>query len=519
MKSAKQNASTELYTQLRRLSWNQLWDQEVLRFNQASPRDRMSRVSVVRAVGVLAAESSSPKPRELAIPWLRRLLEDPEEKVRRYAIVALSKLNAGPEEETALVALLQRAVSPRERLAVEETLSKIGGTTTLESLTSNVLPAGIEQRVKATLARQEEPSSVRIDRRIPPLSEVQIHLRCRRGLEQILRGEVEDLIRNQGLVRVSEVHTGLVSLTPLVPITLAQLYTLRCFSTVGFALGTVANVDTPAGVDALVARITSPIAQNILHTLTQGKIRYRIEFVGEIQRKESVQRIADGIYARCPDLLNDPRQAPWTVVLYRTGSHCSIELTPRIAPDPRLGYRLGDVSAASHPPLAAALARVSGKSPGEIVWDPFCGSGMELVERAMLGGVVRVFGSDLDPEAIQIAQENFAAAKLPSNNATFGVADFRDFTKIPGLSVDSVSLIVTNPPMGRRVRIGSLHTLMREFFQVAATVLKPGGRLIFPNPLQWDNPHPALRLQYRQVVDMGGFDCRIEKYVKLPGQG
>jgi tRNA G10 N-methylase Trm11 len=73
--------------------------------------------------------------------------------------------------------------------------------------------------------------------------------------------------------------------------------------------------------------------------------------------------------------------------------------------------------------------------------------------------------------------------------------------------------------MGRRVQVESLRGLIRDLFQVSAEVLCPGGRLIFPNPLQLENPHPELRLQYRQTVDMGGFDCAIEKYVKLAPKG
>jgi len=26
---------------------------------------------------------------------------------------------------------------------------------------------------------------------------------------------------------------------------------------------------------------------------------------------------------------------------------------------------------------------------------------------------------------------------------------------------------------------------------------------------------PSLKLQYRQVIDLGGFDCRLEMYLKL----
>jgi len=76
-----------------------------------------------------------------------------------------------------------------------------------------------------------------------------------------------------------------------------------------------------------------------------------------------------------------------------------------------------------------------------------------------------------------------------------------------------VDLVITNPP-GTRVPIRNLRELISELLAVAAAVLKPGGRLVFVNPVRMENPHPLLALQSRQTVDMSGFDCRMEVYVK-----
>ena len=65
-----------------------------------------------------------------------------------------------------------------------------------------------------------------------------------------------------------------------------------------------------------------------------------------------------------------------------------------------------------------------------------------------------------------------------------------------------------------RVPIHNLRQLISDLFAVAALVLKPGGRLVFVNPLRTEDPHPLLKLQYRQLVDMSGFDCRMEMYIK-----
>jgi 23S rRNA G2445 N2-methylase RlmL len=217
----------------------------------------------------------------------------------------------------------------------------------------------------------------------------------------------------------------------------------------------------------------------------------------------------------CPDILNDPQKAPWSMDLLPAGNGISVELRPKLTPDPRFTYREADIRAASHPPLAASMARLGGRVNHEIVWDPFCGSGLELIERARLGGVESIYGTDLSHDAIAIARANFAAAKVKAVPLKFACCDFRDYAKVEGLGPESVTLIITNPPMGRRIRVRDMRGLFGDLFAVAAAVLKPGGRLVFANPLRMEPLDPSLQLKYRKVIDLGGFNCRLEMYLKL----
>jgi 23S rRNA G2445 N2-methylase RlmL len=219
-------------------------------------------------------------------------------------------------------------------------------------------------------------------------------------------------------------------------------------------------------------------------------------------------------YALCPEILNDPSRAPWTIAVHPAEDGATAELVPHLTPDPRLYYRVGDVPAASHPPLAACMARMAGPLCDAVIWDPFCGSGLELIERALLGGVRQVHGTDLSPGALAISRRNFDAAKLPGVQAQFTQADFRDFARIPGLGPETVDLVISNPPMGRRIRIPDLHGLIADMMAVAATVLKPGGQLIFPNPVTINVPPRGLRKVSGQWVDLGGFDCLLEHHQK-----
>jgi tRNA G10 N-methylase Trm11 len=162
------------------------------------------------------------------------------------------------------------------------------------------------------------------------------------------------------------------------------------------------------------------------------------------------------------------------------------------------------------------MARLAGWQENEIIWDPFCGSGLELVERTLLGGVRSVFGTDLSDQAIDIARRNFAAAHPGFNGACFSCSDFRDFARSENLASRGLTLIITNPPLGRRVPIRNLRGLFDDIFAVAAKVLAPGGRLVFTNPFHMESPQPTLKLVTRQAVDLGGFECRLELYRKLP---
>lgn len=510
----------ELYRKLRTLSCEALWRDEVPRFDQSPPEVRIKRVAIIRAVGSVFSRFGNAKQRSEARSWLIHLLKDPSEKVRRYAITALPKLGSGPTEEQALLSLLQATTIEREKKFIGQALEKIGGATTL-NVVSGVRGSLLqtEQKVKASLARRQNPSVIRMDRPLFELSGLRIHLHCRKGLEEILHDEVKEYIAKHRKFRVIEVRRGLVALKPVAPFSLENIYTLRCFATAGFFLGRVQTSNPAASVDALASLIASPLSQTILKTFTEGSIRYRLEFVSRGHQRGTVRLLSQRAYAICPDILNDPQRAPWSMDMIPEAHGLSIELRPKLTPDPRFTYRAEDFRAASHPPLAASMARLGRGGNQEIVWDPFCGSGLELIERARLGGVRHLYGTDLNPDAMEMCRTNFTAANLKGLPLTLACCDFRDYAKAEGLGPGSLTLILTNPPMGRRIRIPDIRGLFKDLFDVASIVLKPGGRLIFANPLRIEPSDSSLILEYRRTVDLGGFNCRLEGYRKLASDG
>jgi|GEM_PF-113179 len=535
----------DLYKQLRDLPKEQLWTQEVARFDAASPRERMEGVALIRAVGMIFSRFGTDEEKEAVRAWLITLLKDPQEKIRRYALAALPKIGAGAEAEMEMLSLLKEGAQEREKKHLGRALEKVGGVATLAVIeeSGGALPGITELKVKAAVSRRENPGAVKMEALLPLEDGMRIFLRCRKGLEGFVLEEAEEVLSSD-VFDIERMEPGCVTLRPKKPFSLAMLYKLRCFATVGFSLGTVdagpsaqSDIQKSRWVESLARCIGSTCARSIMLEGTEGAARYRLEFAGLGHQRGMVRQVIDRAYELSPEILNDSRQSLWSVdvipvagggsgggsAAYRK-SMASVELRPRLYPDPRLAYRQDDIAAASHPPLAACMVRLAevgkgaspeGREVQEVIWDPFCGSGLELIESALRGGVDTAYGTDLDDKAIEVARANFAAARLEQTNGIFTVCDFRDARREAEIAAGSISLMISNPPLGRRVRIPDMKGLFADFYTAAARALRIGGRLVFVNPLRTGPEDPSLKLEFQKTVDLGGFNCRLEMYRKV----
>jgi tRNA G10 N-methylase Trm11 len=139
------------------------------------------------------------------------------------------------------------------------------------------------------------------------------------------------------------------------------------------------------------------------------------------------------------------------------------------------------------------------------------GSGVELIERALAGPHARLYGSDTEERALDAARANFAAAGVKDV-----VVELADATKH---APAGTNLIVTNPPMGRRVaRDGTLGLLLERFVDHAADILPAGGRLVWLSPLGARTTARAAARGFSVTmdteVDMGGFRARLQRFVR-----
>ena len=136
------------------------------------------------------------------------------------------------------------------------------------------------------------------------------------------------------------------------------------------------------------------------------------------------------------------------------------------------------------PRLARAAANLARIHPGDIVVDPFVGTGSLLIECARLGG--RVWGIDRDSTMVRGALANFARAGLSP-----GVMVVDDAERAAGTAgLGSVGAVVTDPPYGRASASGGEppNELIRRVLRAWASRVRPLGRIVLivpggPDPL------------------------------------
>ena len=467
---------------------------------EAIPQAQDSALArLIAALGALGRRDDAARTRVIAI-----LADDgASARARKAAAVALGKIG-GDDARAALIAYWDRGeLAPDARRAAAEALGKVGGDDAIARLRATgdggTPDAELERRRARALLMAERDatrgvaSEVAMD--VAPPRPVRVIARCRAGLEDLLSDE----LRDAGLAP-RQAGRGEVAVDLDRP--LATLWRARTLLGAGLV---VPLPRTESFAIAIAEALTADDTIALLGALTRGPIRWRLDFAEGGHRRAVVWETAREVAARRPALVNDPTATTWDVVADERAAR--LELRPRRFDDTRFAYRVRDVPAASHPTIAAALALTAGTHDDDVVWDPFVGSGVELVERARLGPFARLIGSDLDPRALDAARANLDAAGL---HAELVAADARVYAP-PG-----VTLVITNPPFGRRLR-GDAPELLEAFATHAADALAPGGRLVWISPVPRRTERVLgrmLRFASRRAVDLGGFEAALERWEK-----
>ena len=221
------------------------------------------------------------------------------------------------------------------------------------------------------------------------------------------------------------------------------------------------------------------------------------------------------------------------------------------------GWRLDTGDAPLRENLAAGLLRVSGWKPGEVLFDPMCGSGTILAEAAqMLAGIppgarrafafekftpfsadewrevkgsVRpralpdaptIFGSDISGDMVAMARANLKRAGVPFEVPLKQIEaqEIRPPADVPGT-------IVTNPPYGERIGVRGDSTVPEDdmavdFFSAFGTTLKQrfAGWKVFLFTADLGLPR-LLRLKEARKTPFfnGAIECRLFRFDMVAG--
>jgi len=146
-----------------------------------------------------------------------------------------------------------------------------------------------------------------------------------------------------------------------------------------------------------------------------------------------------------------------------------------------------------HPKLARALVNLTRVRVGDVVLDPFCGTGGILIEAGLMG--MGVVGGDIDERMADGCRQNLREYGIEGRVVTVNALDM----------VVEADAIATDPPYGRSSRPSEdTRGLYRKFLSKAAGILKRGDYMSLMLPSDRDVECDGFTVE-------STFDVRVHK--------
>jgi 23S rRNA G2445 N2-methylase RlmL len=376
-------------------------------------------------------------------------------------------------------------------------------------------------RIHRAQGARDGQHQIRSDQPLPSSVDLLLHMPA--GLEEPLLRELNERQWQGTLVGPGRVRLRAEGLT------FNEVMSCRLFN--DFALIpsrrplAAGQASSASWVDALGALLR----ELPLTALTDGTVRYRIGFSRNTQEQLPLPALVEKLGEYQPEWVNDSRGAEWKLEVHVAASGAPyLECYPATLDDSRFSYRAAMLPAASNPVVAACLAAIARDITGSLrrppphpvsVWDPFCGSGLELIEFciASQGRTIGV-GTDLDVEALEASRMNLKAVRAQRRK------DQRDAFRIELIHCDagqyeprgqSPELLLSNPPFGRRIAnrtdVAALLTATLEHF---ARIASPQAWIVWLSPLPELTRSVALKLGFRSMyesaVNISGVDVELQ---------
>lgn len=195
----------------------------------------------------------------------------------------------------------------------------------------------------------------------------------------------------------------------------------------------------------------------------QSAIRFRIQLPAAEQRQAAIATIR-----AATGWINDP--ADWHINLTRRSGFWIAEVGAL-----HYSRRLTQLRRqpwSTNPVLAAVLVRIAKITGGQIVHDPFCGTGTVLIAARQVAESIILSGTDHDARTLRMAGANLDGSRV---HADLTEADAVPFPHPDG----TVDRVVSNLPFGKQVGSHLLNTrLYPMVIKELARTLRPDGRAV-----------------------------------------
>jgi tRNA (guanine6-N2)-methyltransferase len=314
---------------------------------------------------------------------------------------------------------------------------------------------------------------------MPPLREFDLMARTVRGLEWVVAAEIKGRLE-ASIISVShrEVHFRLPGID-------RRLMELRTADDVFLTCGTIEAIDHTR---ASLQRLEEEVRKLDLTSTVSDLERVRsvgntncFDIVGSFLGKrnynryeieEAVGRTIASIFsaAQLPSSQRAGAEISWRVHLRHTDAYVGLRLLP--TPLHRRSYRSNSYKGSLHPPVAAAMALLSGLGPNTVFLDPCCGSGTIGIEASFLEDQLLALACDINPLAISQAR---CSATQADTQLDLRIADAGHLP----FGYRVIDRIACNMPWGRTVQpSGSLRVDSQPFWREIRRVCYSESRIV-----------------------------------------
>ena len=229
------------------------------------------------------------------------------------------------------------------------------------------------------------------------------------------------------------------------------------------------------------------------------------------------------------------------------GNRVTVSLDSSGEPLFKRGYRVAQTDAPINEVLAAGIILKTGWRGDSDFLDPMCGSGTFLIEAALIAaninpGIYResfafekwkdfdkdlfeeiynddseerefnykIFGGDIDPEAISVARKNIKSAKVDD------MVELRCQSITEWQADTAEGILVTNPPYGERLRPSNLNGLYKEIGSTLKNNFQ-GWHAWIIGYQEEQMKEIGLKPSVKIPLINGNLECSLREYVMFDG--